>query len=175
MVLSRNLKPVSVPTVIDSLKALTILKQWSTIQIVLILAVKHGFTLSQCDITAAFIHAMLPDDEMVYIDQPRGFCIKPNHMLWLWRSLHGLKQVLKQGLQQSIHDPCLFMTSNMIVIVYVDDLLIFTKSDELINMFISSMQQEEICLCKEGTAEGYFGVNIKTVDGPIYLTQPSLS
>ncbi len=161
--------------------------QWSTIRIVLILAVKLGFTSAQCDITAAFIHALLPDDEIVYIDQPRGFRAKHNHVLRLRRSLYGLKQaprhffhylterLLKHGLQQSIHDPCLFMNANMIVIVYVDDLLIFAKSDDLIEAFITSMQREEICLRKEGTAEGYLGVDIKTVDGRIHLTQVGLS
>jgi hypothetical protein len=161
--------------------------QWSTIRIVLVLSVKLSFTSAQCDITAAFIHALLPNDEEVYIDQPRGFRTKPNHVLHLRRSLYGLKQaprhffhylverLLKQGLQQSIHDPCLFMNTNMIVIVYVDDLLIFAKTDALIDSFISSMQREEICLRKEGTAEGYLGVDISTVDGRIHLTQSGLS
>jgi len=63
----------------------------------------------------------------------------------------------------------------MIVIVYVDDLLIFAKTDALIDSFISSMQREEICLRKEGTAEGYLGVDISTVDGRIHLTQSGLS
>ncbi len=149
--------------------------QWSTIRLVLTLAVKLGFTSAQCDITAAFIHALLPDDEEVYIKQPCGFRTKPNHVLRLRRSLYGLKQaprhffhylterLLKQGLQQSIHDPCLFMNTHMIVIVYVDDLLIFAKTDALIDSFITSLQQEEICLHKEGTAEGYLGVNILMV------------
>lgn len=161
--------------------------QWSTIRIVLIIAVKLGYKSAQCDITAAFIHALLPEDETIYVEQPRGFRKKADHVLRLRRSLYGLKQaprhffqflterLLKQGLQQSIHDPCLFMNSSMIVVVYVDDLLIFAKSDDLINSFISSMQNEEICLRKEGTAEGYLGVDITTIDGKIHLTQTGLS
>ncbi len=161
--------------------------QWSTIRIVLVLAVKLGFTSVQCDITAAFIHAHLPDTEEIYVEQPRGFRTKQNHVLRLRRSLYGLKQaprhffhylterLLKHGLQQSIHDPCLFMNSSMIVIVYVDDLLIFAKSNDLIDSFISSLQNDDICLRKEGSAEGYLGVDITHVDGKIHLTQPGLS
>jgi hypothetical protein len=161
--------------------------QWSTIRIVLIIALKLGYCSAQCDIMAAFIHAMLPDDEEIYVQQPRGFHTKHNHVLRLRRSLYGLKQaprhffryltnrLLKQGLHQSIHDPCLFFTSSMIVIVYVDDLLIFAKSDTLIESFISSMQNEDICLRREGTAEGYLGVDIKTHEGKIHLTQSGLS
>ncbi len=153
--------------------------QWSTIRIVLIVALKLGYCSTQCDITAAFIHAILPNDEEIYVRQPRGFRQKENHVLRLRRSLYGLKQaprhffhyltnrLLKQGLQQSIHDPCLFFSSSMIVIVYVDDLLIFAKSSNLIDTFILSMQRKNICLRKEGTAEGYLGVDIKHIDGKL--------
>jgi hypothetical protein len=151
------------------------------------MALKLGYCSAQCDITAAFIHAVLPDDEEIFVQQPRGFHQKHNHVLRLRRSLYGLRQaprhffhyltdrLLQHGLQQSIHDPCLFFTSSLIVIVYVDDLLIFAKSDTLINSFISSMQREDICLRKEGTAEGYLGVDIQHVDGKIHLTQAGLS
>ena len=63
----------------------------------------------------------------------------------------------------------------MMVIVYVDDLLIFAKSDNLIEDFITSMQREEICLRREGTAEGYLGVDIQHINGKIHLTQSGLS
>ncbi len=161
--------------------------QWSTIRIVLIMALKLSYRSAQCDITAAFIHAVLPDDEEIFIHQPRGFHQKHNHVLRLRRSLYGLKQaprhffqylterLLKQGFQQSIYDPCLFFTASMIVVVYVDDLLIFAKTDNLIDSLITCMQKEDICLRKEGTAEGYLGVDIKHVDGKLQLTQPGLS
>ncbi len=67
------------------------------------------------------------------------------------------------------------MNSNLIVIVYVDDLLIYAKNDNMITAFISSMQKDDICLRREGTAEGYLGVDIKYVDGKIHLTQTGLS
>ncbi len=160
--------------------------QWSTIRLALIIALKLGYCSVQCNITAVFIHALLPDDEQIYVQQPRGFAQKPNHVLCLQRSLYGLKQalrhfiqhltdrILKQGLKQSQHDPCLFLSSSMSVTVYVDDLLIFAKTDTLIDAFIASMQQEDIHLRKEGTAEGYLGVDIKLVDGKIHLTQSGL-
>ncbi len=160
--------------------------QWSTIRVVLIIALKLGYCSAQCDITAAFIHALLPDDEEIYVQQPRGFTHKPDHVLRLRRSLYGLKQaprhffqyltsrILKQGLKQSRHDPCLFFSSTMVVIVYVDDLLVFAPTNALIDTFIASMQLEEINLRKEGTAEGYLGVDIKLIDGTFHLTQSGL-
>ena len=160
--------------------------QWSTIRLVLIIALKFGYCSAQCDITAAFIHALLPDNEEVYVQQPRGFTSTPHHVLRLRRSLYGLKQaprhffkyltsrILNQGLRQSEHDPCLFFSPTLIVIVYVDDLLIFAKTDMLIDNFIASLQQDDILLRKEGTAEGYLGVDIKLVDNNFHLTQPGL-
>ncbi len=161
--------------------------QWSTIRIILILSIKCGFKTAQCDITAAFIHATLHDHEHIYVEQPRGFRTNTNHVLCLRHSLYGLKQApwhffhylterfVKYGLQQSIHDRCLFMSPTLIVIVYVDDILVFSKTDNLIDSFISSMLREDICLRREGTAEGYLGVDISTVDGRIMLTQRGLS
>ncbi len=47
--------------------------QWSTIQIVMVLAAKLGLQLVQCDITAAFIHGCIPPEEEIYAHQPRDF------------------------------------------------------------------------------------------------------
>jgi hypothetical protein len=66
--------------------------QWSTIRIIMIVAAKLCWCTAQCDITAAFNHAYLPSTEQVYVEQPRGFHKKSNHVLRLNRSLYGLKQ-----------------------------------------------------------------------------------
>ena len=152
----------------------------------MIIAAKLNWVSAQCDITAAFIHAFLPPEENIYIEQPRGFSKKPNHVLRLNRSLYGLRQaprlfftflserLIKHNLQQSQYDPCLFMNSNMIVIVYVNDILIYAPNNQLIDTFITSMQKEDICLRHKGTTEGYLGVDIKNVNGQIHLTQSGL-
>jgi hypothetical protein len=66
------------------------------------------------------------------------------------------------------------MNSNMIVIVYVNDILIYAPNNQLIDTFITSMQKEDICLRHKGTTEGYLGVDIKNVNGQIHLTQSGL-
>jgi hypothetical protein len=49
-------------------------------------------------------------------------------------------------------------------------------TNQLIDTFITSMQKEDsICLRREGTAEGYLGVDIKNINGQIHLTQSGLS
>lgn len=161
--------------------------QWSTIRTVMILAIKLNWCSIQCDITAAFIHAHLPASEEIYVHQPRGFNVKPNHVLRLTRTLYGLRQsprhfftylterLVRQGLKPSNLDPCLFLSKDLIVIVYVDDLLIYAQNESTIDDFILRMNSEDVALRKEGTAEGYLGVDIARVDASIHLTQVGLT
>ena len=160
--------------------------QWSTVRIVMILAAKLGLNSVQCDITAAFIHGRV--QETIYVHQPRGFHRgQGDEVLKLKRTLYGLKQspryffkyfterLLKQGLTASKFDPCLFMSKTLIVIIYVDDILIYGKNDEEINDFIERMKQEDVALHREGTAEGYLGVDIQREGNSITLRQEGLT
>ena len=47
--------------------------QWSTVRIVMILAIKLNLISVQCDITTAFVHGRVPPSETIYVHQPRGF------------------------------------------------------------------------------------------------------
>jgi hypothetical protein len=57
-------------------------------------------------------------------------------------------------------DPCLFMNKSLIVIVYIDDILIYGQSGAEIDDLIERLKNDNIALHKEGTAEGYLGVDI---------------
>ena len=160
--------------------------QWLTVQIVMILAIKLKLISVQCDITAAFIHGRIT--ETIYVHQPRGFnCGKGDEVLRLKQILYGLKQLpcyffhylterlIKQGLKASQFDPCLFMSNSLIVILYVNDILIYGKSEAEIDGFIDRLKQDEIALHKEGTAEGYLGVDIQRNGDKITLLQEGLT
>jgi hypothetical protein len=133
--------------------------QWSTVRIVMVLAAKLDLISVQCDITAAFVHARVPDKEKIYVHQPRGFKQgNSNDVLCLKQTLYGLKQaphyffkyfterLIQQGLTSLEHDPCLFMSSTLIVIIYVDDILIYGKCNNEINDFIARMKSEDVAL-----------------------------
>jgi hypothetical protein len=65
--------------------------QWSTMRIVMILAIKMKLISVQCNITAAFIHGRVT--ETIYVRQPQGFNRgKGDEVLCLKRTLYGLKQ-----------------------------------------------------------------------------------
>jgi hypothetical protein len=119
--------------------------QWTTVRTMLILATKLGLHSAQADITAAFVHARLKPTDEIYVRQPEGYKrYGPNGeelVLKLKRAVYGLKQSPRyffnhlkkqleaQGLKQSAEDPCLFVGDTVIVLIYVDDLLMFSKDD----------------------------------------------
>jgi hypothetical protein len=109
----------------------------------MVLAAKLDLISVQCVITAAFVHARVPDKEKIYVNQPRGFKRgNSNNVLRLKQTLYELKQapryffkyfterLIQQGLTPLEHDPCLFMSSTLIVIIYVDDILIYGKCND---------------------------------------------
>ncbi len=49
----------------------------------------------------------------------------------------------------------------MIFIIYVDDILIYCKSEDEIDDFIRRMKTEDVALNKEGSAEWYLGDDIQ--------------
>ncbi len=140
----------------------------------------------QCDITSAFIHGRVTED--IYVHQPRSFHQgKGDEVLKLKRTLYGLKQapgyffeylterLIKHGFTALKYDPCLFMSKSLMVIIYVDDILIYGKEDKNINDFIEQIKGEDVALHREGTAKGYLGVDIQYDNDTITLKQEGLT
>ena len=123
--------------------------------------------------------------------QPAGFQRDGDLVLKLKKSVYGLRQSPQnffkylsdhlgaQGLLPSKFDPCLFVGNSMVVVVYVDDLLIYAKTTSEIDSLISRLRAAGICIHHEGTAEGFLGVDIvctTTSSGPqITLLQVGLT
>lgn len=82
---------------------------------------------------------------------------------------------MKQNLHASKFDPCLFMNDSLIVIIYVDDILIYARSEVEIDNLIERLKNDNIALHKEGTAEGYLGVDIQREGNNIMLKQEGLT
>ena len=160
---------------------------WSTIRTIMILAAKERLVSSQCDITAAFVTAPIPKDEVVYVQQPRGFMKDPDSVLRLNSCLYGMKQspryffgyltkkLATQGLIPSNHDPCLFLGKGLLVITYVDDILIYGRTQEEIDDLITKLKEDNLALRKEGTAEGYLGLDVTHEGNKTTLSQPGLT
>ena len=61
---------------------------------------------------------------------------------------------MKQILHTSKIDPCLFMNDSLIVIIYVDDILIYAQTEVKIDSLIEKMKNDDIALHKERIVEG---------------------
>ena len=71
------------------------------------------------------------------------------------------KHLRRQWLHQSDYDPCLFICSKVIAIVYADDILFFARKDSDINDVITNLQAQDIQIRREGSAEGFLGVAVE--------------
>ncbi len=114
-----------------------------------ILEILLGLKSMQGDVTCAFLHADFEANKTVYIDMPMGFAQYGNNgkkkCLILKKTLYGLQQSprafrryimvkLEQcDLEQSRFDPCLFIGADVIFVVYVNDLIFWSKDVPLIN------------------------------------------
>jgi hypothetical protein len=166
--------------------------QWTTIRLMLVLECILGLCSKQEDITCAFLHASLGKDETVYIKMPQGFKQYNKHgkpkVLKLNRTLYGLRQspcafwlyLIKKlercGLKQSKLDPCLFIGTQVICVVYVDNLLFWSPKEELIYELGELLHAEEVELGEEGNAAGFLGVQLHRdkATGHIHMTQEGL-
>ena len=95
-------------------------------------------------------------------------------VLRLRKSLYGLKQAAntwfdhltkgldKRGYIQSTTDPCLWFNEDTIILIYVDDVIIFSKSEKSIDVLVQSLQEgeEKYVLTDEGDIDKYLGVDI---------------
>jgi hypothetical protein len=120
----------------------------TTIRVLLSLAASHGLLVHQMDVKTTFLNGEL--EEEIYIDQPEGFVVKSQEEMVckLVKSLYGLKQAPKQwhdkfdktltsvGFVTNEADKCVYYRygrgEGVILCLYVDDILIFGTSLELI-------------------------------------------
>ena len=160
--------------------------QWTTIRLMFILEILLGLKSMQGDVTCAFLHADLEENETVYVDMPMGFAQYGKNgkkqCLKLRKTLYGLRQSprafwkyitvkLEQcGLEQSKFDPCLFIGPEVICVVYVDDLIFWSKDVPLINGVAMQLRELGVDLEQEDDAAGFLGVTLDR-DGPSGLIE----
>ena len=121
--------------------------RFSSIRGLLAFAVQNSMLIHQMDVVTAFLNGKL--DEEIYMAQPDG-CVeagKEHLVCKLKKSVYGLKQspwcwnrafseyLESIGFEQSAADPCVYIRSTeptTIIAVYVDDLILITKPEEVI-------------------------------------------
>ena len=131
---------------------------WTTIRFLLILSLVHGWHTRQIDFVLAYPQAKVSHD--LYMLVPEKFKVNNNKLeldqqapqpwkqrykMKLLQNLYGLKDagatwfnhlktgLLKRGFTQSQVDPCLFFKKDLILITYVDDCILISPHEHLIN------------------------------------------
>ena len=170
---------------IDYFETFAPVVMWLTVRLLLIMSILMKLETKQIDYTAAFIHA--PIDCVVYVEMPLGFKEK-GHVWKLKKSLYGLaqsprnfflhtkKQLISLGFTPSTADPCLFVSRDVICLIYVDDALLFYKNAEAVDRLTARMTKEDMHFREEDDVAGFLGVHIAHKDdGTIHLTQKGLA
>jgi hypothetical protein len=157
------------------------------VRLVLILSLLGNLNIRQIDYVNAYTQA--PADCDIFMSIPASFTIQNGTLEFSGtsaRNNYGLKQagnnwfdalktsLLSMQFRQSDHDPCLFIRNNCLILVYVDDCLIFSKDYAILDSVIDSLHSVFI-LTSQGSVGAYLGIDIKkTASGFIELTQPGL-
>ena len=162
---------------------------WITIRILLILTILNKWYSRQVDFVLAFPQAKIETD--MYMELPRGIEMAhgngKTHVLKLLKNLYGQKQagriwnlhlkdkLLKIGFTQSKFDECLFYRGDVMFVVYVDDGIFVSPSDQHITDAINELKQQKLDIEDQGDLNDYLGVNVTTLkNGDIKLSQPHL-
>lgn len=161
---------------------------WSSIRIILVLALSKGWVLVCVDFCNAFVQAILKDP--IWIHLPRGFrsTSKEKTCLRLNKSLYGIaaaprlwflklkEALLEDGFIQSELDQCLFMKNDMIVFIWVDDCGICAKTMAEVDDFIARLRHKGFELTKDSNFAEYLGIDFKrdAATQTITMTQPGL-
>ena len=108
------------------------------------------------------------------------------HLIKLKKNLYGLKYagltwhemiragLLDRGFIQSKVDPCLFIRGQVLLVLYVDDVAVFSPHNAAIDEVIQSLKTH-FALTDEGDLKDYLGVRIVHHKGGfVEMTQPRM-
>jgi hypothetical protein len=165
---------------VDYFESYAPVASWSTIRMVMNLAIQQGWATRHTDFSNAFVQATLAEE--VYVELPEMFRdehengSKDGVVLKLHKSLYGLVQAprtwyhhLQKGLHQldfkvSPLDPGMYYGRGMILITYVDDTLFFGPDLKAIEQVITDLENLGYGLTREEgdetTAFAFLGVSI---------------
>lgn len=164
---------------------------WLSVRALLAISLINDFATSTIDFTLAFPQVDLDVD--VFMELPTGMVgpdgSRKGYILKLNKSLYGLKQAShnwflylckaleNRGYIQSSVDKCVFYKDDIVLLIYVDDILIIGKDNDKVDAFKDSMKagSENFIFTDGESLDCYLGVQIERLsNGTIKLFQPYL-
>ena len=159
----------------------------TSIKMLLSYALNNDFEIHHVDIKNAYLNAPLKEE--VYIEQPYGYESKSDKKLVckLHKAMYSLKQAARcwgelltelltdMKFKQFESEECIYANegSEIVIGVYVDDLIIMSKSVEAIVKFKQQLA-EKVRLTDNGKLTKFIGFDVKRTDDEIHLSQEDL-
>jgi hypothetical protein len=156
--------------------------RYTSIRVLISIAIQKKMEIYQMDAVTAFLQGDL--DENIFMVQPEGYNDGTGRVCHLKKSLYGLKQAGKcwnktlnemlqrYGLIQSLNDQCLYVSqsADLIVAIYVDDLLILYKNEQVLDSLKSALMNS-FEMKDLGKAKSIIGMRISYAPDAILLDQ----
>ena len=161
---------------------------WSTVRILLVFAMINDWYACTKDLLSAFLHARLPEGVSLFAHLPRGYhsTLPGKSCLRLLKSIYGTttaprlffdhlrRGIIRQKFHQSLMDSCLFIKQDIMVLIYVDDLLIVSKSSALVTQFLDGLKEDGFEIDDDSKLTEYLGIKLQRSSDSIIMTQPGL-
>lgn len=156
------------------------------IRLIFTVVVSKGWSIVQIYASKVFLQGDL--DERSVVSQPSGFVNPefPNHVSLLKKALYSLIQepfmwfhrlksfLFTLNFVQSMNDSSLFLLNQngeqVFIFVYVDNLVITSSKDELIEEIVSKLEIEFL-LPKLGDLSFFLGIQVKKTSLGLFLSQ----
>ena len=161
---------------------------WSSVRILLTLAKLHNFHTTSIDFVQAYPQADVKNP--IFLKVPAGVVLNDNNgklVLRLMKNLYGLKDAGKtwfehltdgltgMGFMSTSSDPCIFIKGSNIIILYVDDCVIMSRTKKGADDIYNELERRKYKLTKEGSMEEYLGIQIDHhKDDSFRMSQPFL-
>jgi hypothetical protein len=162
----------------------------TTLRLLLAMCSSHNWKVRHLDVVTAFLNPKI-DNDNIYMELPDGMDwvderTPKGAKVRLLKSLYGLKQsprlwyqainafLLSLGLKQSSADPNLYVKDRVLLLLYVDDILIVSTSDDSpsssANQVITALKTK-YKMSDLGEARCFLGLEINRDENGISLSQ----
>ena len=157
------------------------------VRVLLSVAVSLGWDIELVDVKGAFLHALLPKGDVIYVRLPKLECLGSlsGQIVKLKKSLYGLRQapklwyqhlsqmLSKKGFRRSMSSDCFFVadlpTGPVYLVVYVDDLLIFGSKENVSS--VKKTLADLFTVTDLGECKYFLGIKIDRSPNGLFLSQ----
>lgn len=159
--------------------------KFESLQMLLAFSIYYGLTIHQMDVPNAYLKGDLQEE--IFIEIPQGLKVPPGYegfVLKLTKGLYGLKQsgrewnrkisafLKSKGFVVFTGDNCVFInhSTQAIIALYVDNMLIFTKTINQMNE-VKDFLNKEYKMKDLGPAKYILGIRIRQHENQMILDQ----